>query len=143
MIRAARERAEEAGADIVLDVATAACLPFAPGQFDLVTAITILCFVEDASPAVRAIARVLRPGGRLVRSSWAAGPRIRAWLGRRLWRQGQFRTAKELRDLAAEAGLVVQQVRGAIYYPRWDRAARLLSRWDTTWAELRPLGLAL
>jgi ubiquinone/menaquinone biosynthesis C-methylase UbiE len=42
-------------------MATAERLPFAPGLFDLVMAITILCFVEDAAPVFQEIARVSRP----------------------------------------------------------------------------------
>ena len=42
---------------------------------------------------------------------WAAGRRVRAWLGSQLWRQGRFRTATELRDLAERAGLAVKSVR--------------------------------
>jgi len=146
MIQAATERANKAGAEIALHVATAECLPFPPKQFDVVTAITVLCFVEEAAPVFREIARVLRPGGRLVIgelgkwSSWAAGRRLRAWLGSRLWRQGRFRTAKELRDLAAQADLIVQEVRGAIYYPRWERVARLLSPWDAALGRATTLG---
>jgi ubiquinone/menaquinone biosynthesis C-methylase UbiE len=136
MIHAAEERAEKLGADVAFKVATAQNLPFAAGQFDLVTAIAVLCFIEDAAAVFREVARVLRPGGRFILgelgkwSSWAAQRRIRAWLGSRLWRGARFRTARGLGNLAAESGLVVQQVRGAIYYPRWALAARLLSPWD-------------
>lgn len=41
-------------------------LPFADLSFDLVTAITVLCFVPDARRAAAEMVRVLRPGGRLV-----------------------------------------------------------------------------
>lgn len=136
MIETAKSRARQHNADITFQVAVAEHLPFPAERFDVVTAITILCFVEDAAPVFREIARVLRPGGRLVIgelgkwSTWAAARRIRAWLGSRLWRQGRFRTANELRSLAEKAGLVVKSVRGAIYYPRWGLAARIMSPCD-------------
>jgi ubiquinone biosynthesis O-methyltransferase len=146
MIDAARSRAKQHSTNIAFQVAKAERLPFPSEQFDVVTAITILCFVEDAAPVFREIARVLRPGGRLVIgelgkwSTWAAGRRIRAWLGSRLWRQGRFWTATELRTLAERAGLVVESMRGAIYYPRWGLAARLLSPCDSALGRLTTVG---
>jgi ubiquinone biosynthesis O-methyltransferase len=146
MIDAAKSRSKLQNADIDFQVAMAEHLPFLAGQFDVVTAITILCFVDDAAPVFREIARVLRPGGRLVigelgkRSTWAAGRRIRAWLGSRLWRRGRFRTASELRGLAEQAGLVVKTVRGAIYYPRWGLAARIMSSLDPVLGRLITVG---
>jgi SAM-dependent methyltransferase len=146
MIDAAKTRASQQKANIAFQVARAEHLPFRDEQLDVVTAITILCFVEDAVPVFREIARVLRPGGRLVIgelgkwSTWAAGRRIRAWLGSPLWRHGRFRTAKELRILAEQAGLAIEIVRGAIYYPRWGFAARLLSRYDWMLGRLSTFG---
>jgi len=146
MIDAARSRAKENNADIAFQVAMAEHLPFQAEQFDVVTAITILCFVDDAAPVFREIARVLRPGGCLVIgelgkwSTWAAARRARAWLGSRLWRRGRFWTASQLRDLAEQAGFEVKSVRGAIYYPRWGFAARLLSPFDPTFGRLTTFG---
>jgi ubiquinone biosynthesis O-methyltransferase len=146
MIDAAKDWAKQHNADVTFQVAVAEHLPFPAEQFDVVTAITILCFVDDAAPLFREIVRVLRPGGRLVIgelgkwSTWAAGRRIRAWLGSRLWRRGRFRTANELRDLAEQAGFVVRSVRGAIYYPRWAFAARLLSPCDPVLGRLTTIG---
>ena len=100
------------------------------------TAVTILCFVRDVAPVFQEIARVLRPGGRFIIgelgkwSTWAAARRVRAWFGSQLWRLAYFRTAGELRTYAEQAGLTVQSVRGAIFYPRLTLAARLLSRSD-------------
>jgi len=146
MIAAASARAGREKSDVSFQVATAERLPFADGQFDLVTAITILCFVDDAAPIFQEVARVLRPGGRLAIgelgkwSTWAAGRRVRAWLGSRLWRRGRFRTGNELRQLAEGAGLIVKAVRGAIYYPRWGIAARVMGPVDAVLGRFTTVG---
>jgi SAM-dependent methyltransferase len=81
MIDAARARATREGADISFMVGEAASIPFDAERFDVVVAVTILCFVADAGPVIREIARVLRPGGNLVIgelgkwSLWAAARR--------------------------------------------------------------------
>jgi len=148
MIEAARDRAKGQDTDTAFEVAEAARLPFAAEQFDIVVAVTILCFVADATPVFREMARVLRPGGRLVIgelgrwSTWAAARRLRAWWGSPLWRRARFRRASELRALAEGAGLEVEQVRGAIYYPRLRSAARLLSAGDAALGRLTAFGAA-
>ena len=148
MIQAAQRRAKAENADIAFEVATADRLPFASEQFDVVTAITILCFLDDAAPAFREIARVLRPGGHLVIgelgkwSLWAVRRRLRAWLGSPIWRLGRFRTAAELKLLANQAGLKVQQTRGAVYYPRARLAARLLGPLDPVLGRFTTFGAA-
>jgi ubiquinone biosynthesis O-methyltransferase len=148
MIEAAQANAKQEGADIRFMVAAAERIPFPSDRFDVVSAVTILCFVENAAPVFAEIARVLRPGGRLVIgelgkwSSWAAARRIRAWLGSQLWRRGHFRTADQLKALAQQAGLVAGPVRGATYYPRWTPAARLLARWDAQFSRITTIGAA-
>jgi SAM-dependent methyltransferase len=148
MIEAARARAHRHGADVAFEVAAAERLPFASEQFDLVVAVTILCFVADAIPVFQEIARVLRPGGRLVIgelgkwSSWAAARRVRAWCGSALWSKARFRTKGELRRLAEGAGLVVEGFRGAIYYPRWPIAARLMAPYDPALGRISTFGAA-
>jgi len=94
------------------------------------------------------MARVLKPGGRLVIgelgrwSYWAAARRIRAWCGSALWRRARFRSRGELKSLAERAGLTVETVRGGIYYPRWHFAARLCARWDQVLGRLTAVGAA-
>jgi ubiquinone/menaquinone biosynthesis C-methylase UbiE len=148
MITAAKARATRNGADIAFLAAAAERLPFPQERFDVVVAVTILCFVEEPAPVFQEIARVLRPGGRLVIgelgkwSSWAAGRRVRAWLGSPLWRRGRFRTARELRDLAGRAGLVAGPARGAVYYPRCGFAARVLAPCDAALGQVTTVGAA-
>jgi ubiquinone/menaquinone biosynthesis C-methylase UbiE len=88
-------------------------LPFPDASFDVVAAVTVLCFVTDAAAAVREMARVLRPRGRLVLgelgrwSVWALSRRLRTWLGAATWQAAHFRTARELSALVRDAGLRV------------------------------------
>ncbi|NJO33963.1 MAG: class I SAM-dependent methyltransferase [Rhodospirillales bacterium] len=146
MIDEAKARAARENANVNFQVAAAEHLPFREAQFDVVTAITILCFVDDPLPVFEEIARVLRPGGRLVIgelgkwSTWAVGRRVRAWFGSQLWRQGRFRTTGELSRLAEDAGLVVEMVRGAVYYPRLGVAAQLMSAVDRRLGRLTTIG---
>ena len=75
MVEAARTRATQDGADISFLVGEAASIPFDPERFDVVVAVTILCFVADAAPMFREIARVLRPGGTFIFSVHNANSR--------------------------------------------------------------------
>jgi len=131
-----------------LRVASAQSLPFSEAEFDVVVAVTILCFVEDATPAFAEITRVLKPGSSLVIgelskwSAWAAGRRVRAWLGSALWKRGRFRTPRELCALARGAGLEPGRVMGANFYPRSVRAARLMKPFDARLGRLTTFGAA-
>jgi len=148
MIEAARTRAREQHADVAFETGRAEQLPFEAASFDALAAVTILCFVPDATGVFREMARVLRPGGRLVIgelgrwSSWAAARRVRSWCGSRLWREGRFRTARELRGLAAGAGLEVEAVRGAIFYPRSGTLAQLMAPADDWLGRRTTIGAA-
>ena len=139
-----------AAAELQLDlaVASALALPFPDNSFDVVTCITVLTFVADPAAAIREMARVLRPGGRLVIgdlnrwSVWAARRRIRGWLGAQLWRAAQFRTARELTALTRRAGLQPGSVRGAIFFPPWTAAARWMAPADARLGMVTTLGAA-
>jgi SAM-dependent methyltransferase len=59
-------------------------LPFADGSFDTVVSTLVLCTVSDPARAVAEVARVLRPGGRLLFCEHVeAEPGWRHWLQRR------------------------------------------------------------
>jgi SAM-dependent methyltransferase len=85
-------------------------LPFPDGRFDLVTSFDVLCerAVPDDGAALREIARVLAPGGRLVLRlpayDWLRGQHDRAVHIRHRY------TARELADRLSAAGLVVDHV---------------------------------
>lgn len=119
-------------------IADAAALPFADGAFDRVIAMTVLCVCDEPDKMVKEMARVLRPGGRLVIgelgrwSLWALVRRARALFGDPLWRHARFFTKAELTALAADAGLEVQVFRSAVYYPPVGLAARLFAGMDLT-----------
>jgi ubiquinone/menaquinone biosynthesis C-methylase UbiE len=73
MLAAGRARAEASGVAVQLFQGDVRALAFPDGSFDLVLAVTVLCFVDDAARAVGEMGRVLRPSGRLLIGEPAAG----------------------------------------------------------------------
>jgi 2-polyprenyl-3-methyl-5-hydroxy-6-metoxy-1,4-benzoquinol methylase len=148
MLAAARHRAESHGAQIMWVRAAEEHLPFRPGEFDVVMAVTVLCFISDPQHAVREMARALRPQGRLLLgelgewSLWAIWRRLRGWFGVQRWRAAHFFTLSEMRQLTEGAGLRLRLVRGCIYYPPVGLAARALSWLDPLLSRLGATGAA-
>jgi ubiquinone/menaquinone biosynthesis C-methylase UbiE len=148
MLREAEGRARERGVAVDLREVRVEELPFGDASFDVVFAVTVLCFVADAAGAIQEMARVLVPGGRLVLgelgrfSTWTAWRRLRGWLGSTVWRRARFRSARDLRGLLRGAGLEVEQVAGAVYYPPITGGARLLAPIDRMPAAVTTLGAA-
>ena len=136
MVAAGRARPARDGLEVEFMDGRIERLPFADGSFDVVVAVTVLCFVADARAAVREMARVLRPGGRLVLGElgrwnlWAAIRRLRGWSGSPIWKAARFRTAGTLRALAEQAGLRTTTIRGAVFYPPIGLCARLVASLD-------------
>ena len=133
MLRAAEQRASAMNLDVTFVEGHAERLPVYDERFDLVLAVTVLCFVEGPAESFRELARVLRPGGRVVvgelgrHNLFAASLRVRGWLGSPTWRAELVWTRGELRRHLSEAGLDVEDVRGGIHYPPSARAAQLLA----------------
>lgn len=148
MLDAARARAARRGVALELQTGRAEALPFGDAEFDIVLAVTMLCFVPDAQTAIGEMARVLRPGGRLVlgelnrRSVWATQRRLRGWLGSESWRRAHFWTRHELERLARVAGLGVVGAHAAVFFPPSGLAARAMAPLDLLLARLRAPGAA-
>jgi len=146
MIRAAEARAAERGLHVDFRVGSATALPFDDGSFDVVIAVTPLCLLGDPGAALAECARVTTPGGRVVIgelgrwSMWAASRRLRGWLGSPTWRTARFWTQRRLERLVTAAGLVVERVEGAVYYPPVLPAARLLAPLDRVPARYTTIG---
>jgi SAM-dependent methyltransferase len=148
MLSAARSRAAEDGIVPTFVEGRIERLPFPDASFDTVIAVTVLCFVRDATGAVREMARVLRPGGQIVVgelgrwSVWAAFRRVRGWFGSPTWRAARFHTANGLRALFERNGLSLSVVRGAVYYPPIGVFARVLAPVDRWPARIGSFGAA-
>jgi len=136
MLDAARRRSVGTTLGVRFAEGGAERLPYPDSTFDTVLAVTVLCLIPDADTAVREIARVLKPGGRLVIGElgrwnlWAAWRRIRGWFGSRTWRHARFRTVNELRALAEGANLSVIDAQSAVFYPPIAILARLIAPAD-------------
>ena len=66
MVGRLERRAKKAGTPSSVMVADAERLPFKDGSFDTVVSTLVLCTVDDPQQAINEIARVLRPGGKLL-----------------------------------------------------------------------------
>lgn len=115
--------ARAAAPDATIVHADIAALPFDDDTFDLVLAVTVLCFVTDPQRVVDELFRVTRPGGRIVlaelnpRSPWAAWRRIRGWRGSKTWKHARFFTPRQLANLLDHAGAHTLRTRSAAYLP--------------------------
>ena len=149
MLAAARRRAGAAGVSVEWHEGRAEALPFQTASFDVVIAVTVLCWwVTDHTAAVQEMARMLRPSGIVVigelgrYSLWALARRIRGWFGEKFWREAHFWTTEELRRLVESGGLEFGAVRGAVYYPPSRLVAKWLAPLDSLLSKITPTGAA-
>lgn len=84
--------------------AAAERLPFADGEFDLVTSTISFHHWEDQQEGLREIRRVLAPGGSLILADIFAVSWLRAWFAVTGYR-GRFRTPAEIEQMLRSAGL--------------------------------------
>ena len=75
MLDLARQRAARLGRDVDFQVADAQALPYGDASFDTVVATLALCSIPDDRAGAAEMARVLKPGGRLVLLEHVRSPR--------------------------------------------------------------------
>ena len=115
MLARAEERARRLGRTVDLRVGDAQRLPFADATFDPVLATLTLCSIPDDVTAVAEMARVLRPGGRLVLLDHVASPSPVVRAVQRLLEPLFLRLAadhllREPEDAVRRAGLVIEEL---------------------------------
>lgn len=148
MLETARRRAVDCKPGIAWCVASAEELPFDSEEFDVVVAVTALCFVKNPQRAIQEAARVLKSGGSLIigelgrYSLWAISRRVRGWLGSSTWSGVRFWTFQNLRRLIDQAGLRFHSRRTSVYFPPLGRIAQLLGGYDNALSRLGQLGAA-
>lgn len=112
MLAVARRRAVDLGLDVQLQEADAGALPFAAAAFDTVVCTLSLCSIPDDRRALAEMARVLRPGGRLLLLDHVRSTAAPVRLVQRLLELLVGRFDHQLRrpaDLLPAAGLVVER----------------------------------
>lgn len=123
MLAVARERLRREGLPIRLVCGTAEALPMRSGTFDLMAAVTSLCFVRRPEKAIQEAHRVLRPGGRLVvgelnrASLWALWRRLKGMFRDTIYNQAHFWSVRELTQLLHRNGFGVQTAFTLLHFP--------------------------
>jgi ubiquinone/menaquinone biosynthesis C-methylase UbiE len=116
MLARARQRAQRLGLSVAWAVMDAEALAFRPHSFDAVVSTLSLCTFHDPAAALREMARVCRPHGRLLLLDHGRSdrPRLARWQDRHAERHARrlgCHWNREPLQLARQAGLTVVAAR--------------------------------
>lgn len=119
MLRLAQERAEALDRDVAFAVMDAESLDFPDASFDTVTSSLSTCTFPDSIQALREMARVCKPGGRILllehgRVSWRWGARLQDRFADWQYRQLSCRWNQDPPDLVERAGLRALHTRRSV-----------------------------
>lgn len=128
MLGMAAEAAESARFDVELVRAGAEEIPLESDSFDTVLLTYTLCSITDVEPALREMARVLKPGGRLLFCEHGAAPdrAVRRWQDwiTPVWRRvgGGCRLNRDIPHLIRSGGFEITEM-DQMYLPGWRPAS--------------------
>jgi ubiquinone/menaquinone biosynthesis C-methylase UbiE len=127
MLAIARQRATELGIDADLREGDAEALPFPDSSFDTVVCALSLCSIPDPGKAIAEMARVLKPGGKLllldhIGSRWWPVWAVQRFVELFSARAGEYQTRRQL-PLVAPAGLKVVESQQL----KWGTVERILA----------------
>jgi len=121
MLEIARRKAQEQGLPVEFRHGFVEDLPFADQTFDIITCVTVLEFTASPAQAVAEMARLLKPGGRLVVgvlntwSIWAIARRLER--KETIYSRAHFFSPLEMVTLLRPYGNVKWQT--AVFVPPW------------------------
>jgi SAM-dependent methyltransferase len=126
-------------------IAAGQALPFADEAFDAAFTVAALCFAPEHDRFVAELARVVRPGGRVVLGElnaahpWQLWRRLKALRPGSPYRQARFHTPFGLEALLRRAGLTAVGHRTLLHWMPWERPvllalARPVERWGRRFA---------
>lgn len=113
MLAIARQRAADLGIEADLSEGNAEALPFADHRFDTAVCVLSLCTIPNHAKAIAEMARVLKPGGKLLLLDHIGSRYWPVWAVQRLLevftaRNGEYMTRRPL-PMLAEAGFEVTE----------------------------------
>lgn len=103
-------------------------IPVETRSVDTAVVTYVLCSIEDSAPALQEIARVLRPGGRMLFCEHGAAPdaNVRRWQNRLnpVWRRfsGGCQLNRDVPDLIERGGFAIANME-TMYIPGWRPAS--------------------
>jgi ubiquinone/menaquinone biosynthesis C-methylase UbiE len=146
MLDLARRKAAGSGLSLDLRVGDVRALPFADASFDLAVCALALCHLPDLNPAAQELARVLRPGGRVVVSDFHPFCLLIGWRTcfdhpeARYWIENHLNLTEEYVGALLANGFALTDLRESVVD---ERVAGILSEHDIERFRGWPVALVL